>query len=220
MDKQYTCFFKVTRGIQVRIISRLWVIIFLFYGGTKGFAQSSSWKLEKEREGIEVYTREVPNSVYKAFKGIVEIQCSLEELVKFLKDFPSFPKWYYRLTKGEILNRSDDDHGYCYTTIDLPWPATDRDNIFQYDWKRPSEDEAILTSISAPDYAPKQEGFIRIRESTSTWHILRLESDRVRLIHEAHADPGGQLPAWLTNSFVTEAPFSSLKKLRERLESR
>lgn len=219
MDKQYTRFFKGTSEISTRETSRLCVILLLLYGGIKSQAQSTPWKLEKDREGIQVYTREVPNSAYRAFKGIVEIQCSLEELVETLRDFPSFSQWYYRLTKGEILSRSNDHQGYCYTIMDLPWPATDRDNIFQYTWKWPSEEEAILTSTSVPEYLPNKKGFIRIRESTSTWHLKRLDADRVRLVHEAHADPAGELPAWLANSFVSEAPFSSLKKLRERVES-
>ena len=217
MDNQYTRFFKVVRRTYAKEVS---LIILLSFIGRDTYAQTTSWKLEKEREGIQVYTREVSNSSYKAFKGIVEIQCSLEKLVEALKDFPSFSQWYYRLTKGEVLERSNENSGYCYTIMDLPWPATDRDNIFRYDWKWPSEHEAILTSFSVPEYVPNLEGFIRIPESTSTWHLLRLDRERVRLVHEAHADPGGELPAWLANNFVTEAPYSSLKKLKERLEQR
>ena len=187
---------------------------------TWGQVPEKDWDLAKDQSGIQVYTREVAESPYKAFRGIVEIQCSLEDLVKELKDFPSFPKWYYQLEKGEILEHNGPNKGYCYVIIDLPWPVSDRDNIFSYKWERPTPKEAKLISWSTPDYLPLVKDYIRIKVSKSTWHIQQIGSQRVRLTHEAHADPGGKIPAWLANSFVTEAPFSSLKNLRERMENR
>lgn len=220
MNKQYTRFFGGGRGKYSGRLSSLWGMILFISWWTDAQSQVPSWELEKERDGIQVYTRVIPNSSFKAFKGIVEIRCSLEDLVETLKDFPSFPSWYFRLSEGRILERVNTHRGYCYTIMDLPWPASDRDNIFMYEWEWPNEDEAILNSVSAPEYLDPVDGLVRIPESTSTWHLQRLGPERVRLVHEAHAHPGGELPAWLANSFVTEAPFASLKKLRDRIENR
>ena len=33
--------------------------------------------------------------------------------------------------------------------------------------------------------------------------------------YQAHVEPGGSMPAWLANKFVVDAPFETIRDLRE-----
>ena len=43
---------------------------------------------------------------------------------------------------------------------------------------------------------------------------------RIRVVYELHAEPGGQVPAWLANSFVIDAPYNTLLLLRRAAEAK
>ncbi|MEM9722753.1 MAG: START domain-containing protein [Bacteroidota bacterium] len=195
----------------------LFITFFLF--PHRIFSQESDWKLEKNQAGIQVYTRLVEDLPYKAFRAIVEINCDTRRLIQELKDIQSFPKWYHMLTSGDRFEQLSEDEGYCYITLDMPWPVSDRDNVFHYQWEYfPAENRVFMTSESRSDYRPAKAAYIRIPYSLSTWEIISLGPEKVRLIHEAQADPGGSIPSWLANSFVTDGPYKSLFNLRKRIE--
>ena len=200
---------------------RLGIFLFtiFFFSFLRTFPQKSDWKLEKDQAGIQVYTRLVEGLPYKAFRALVEIDCGMERLITELKDIESFPMWYHMLSSGSRFEQVNSDEGYCYITLDMPWPVSDRDNVFHYKWEHfPEENRVFMTSTSKADYLPAKDPFIRIPYSLSTWEILSLGPDKVQLIHEAQADPGGSIPSWLANSFVTDGPYKSLFNLRKRIE--
>jgi hypothetical protein len=38
----------------------------------------------------------------------------------------------------------------------------------------------------------------------------------VEVTYEVHADPGGNLPAWVINMFLVDTPFNDLKNLQKQ----
>ena len=135
---------------------RVFLLLILAIGAyTTGLSQEDPWTLAKDREGIQVYTREVKGSEYKAFRAITEIACTKEAAIRELKALESFSEWYHQLTLGKKLTEDHPDAGYCYMTLDMPWPVADRDNIFYYRWEqREGGKRVILHSESRPDYLP------------------------------------------------------------------
>jgi len=43
-------------------------------------------------------------------------------------------------------------------------------------------------------------------------------SKSISIVYTFEADPGGNLPAWLVNSFADKGPYESFKKLAELLK--
>jgi len=45
------------------------------------------------------------------------------------------------------------------------------------------------------------------------------KGDSTEVTYQVHTEPGGSVPAMVANKFVVEAPFNTLKGLRERAEA-
>ena len=50
----------------------------------------TNWKLEKDKDGIKIWNRKLPNSGLKEYKGITVIQTTVDKLVSFFKNFKIF----------------------------------------------------------------------------------------------------------------------------------
>ncbi len=200
-----------------KIISIFVVSLFCL---TQLTAQEGAWKKAKEEKGVVVYTRSIEDSDFIAFKAVTEVNASLDEVEAALRDIENYDEWYHQVSFGEVLKKVHDNVGYCYITVDVPWPATDRDNIFKFEWARSDNGKTLtLTSHAVPDYLPTKKEFVRIPMSDSIWKITAKSNNKVEIYHQAHADPGGSIPSWMVNNFVVNGPIYSLSRLRERVEN-
>lgn len=50
------------------------------------WSQENNWELKKMRNGIQVYTRTIPNSTNKEYKAVVTVKSSMEKAVTTLLD--------------------------------------------------------------------------------------------------------------------------------------
>ena len=68
------------------------------------------WKLSTEKEGIKIYTCQVPDSKVKAVKVECEIQASASQLVALIMDVNTSTDWVYhtrRCTKIKQVSPSE-----------------------------------------------------------------------------------------------------------------
>ena len=56
------------------------------------------------------------------------------------------------------------------------------------------------------------------RQVEGRWTMTPKADGMVEVVYEAHTDPGGSVPSWLSNKFVVEAPFNTLKGMREKAQ--
>ena len=68
-----------------------------------------------------------------------------------------------------------------------------------------------------PDFIAEVKDFLRIREGSGYWELTEDDNKNVKVIYQFHGEPGGDIPAWLANSFVVRHPFETLKNLKNRL---
>lgn len=179
-------------------------------------ANDEAWVPAKEADGIKVYTRPVPNSALREFRGEIELDARPDQVVATLKDVSSFQKWMPDVVTAEML-RSSDTEQYQYIENAAPWPVANRDGVYRVTWTR----GAIARTLhieAVPDYLPAKPGKIRITKTAGSWMILP-KGTGAELIYQMHADPGGSIPVWLANRAVVDTPFNTLKNLRRYLQS-
>jgi hypothetical protein len=78
---------------------------------------------------------------------------------------------------------------------------------------------ARVTLNPLPDYVPEKENIVRIRSGKGFWELEENEKNEVRVIYQFHGEPGGDIPAWIANSFVISHPYKTLVNLKKRLKS-
>jgi len=176
-------------------------------------AAPPDWRLAKDEDGIQVYLRHVPGSRYQSFRGEVEIKADVSTLSDLQENLRVACKWLYACAEMRLL-KNDGDDTWVYLTTALPWPAQTRDMVIHVHSER-ADDGSLTRQLEAvPGFVPATPGQIRIRQLKGTW-TMRPEGDtKTRVTYELQAEPAGDIPSWLANRFVVDAPMISLKTLR------
>jgi len=179
-----------------------------------------AWRLDKDANGIKVYTRNIANSQLREFKGEVELATKSERVISVLKDATSFKKWMPDVVVSTLLSLSKNEQLH-YLENATPWPVSNRDGVYQFTYSHADDAgvEATIVRVKAvPDYKPEREGKVRIPKSDGFWKIVP-KGNGVTVTWQIHADPGGAIPNWLANATVVDTPFKMLKNLRSYIQS-
>lgn len=165
---------------------------------------------------ISLWTRVIPGAELKAFRGATHVQVPLESAVAFFNDVPSMPKWIFRCKEARVLAEMPDGTKYIHLKIDGLWPLEDRDAVIKATSRYVSETGDLqMLGVAAPDYLPKQEGYIRIPAIETTWNIRATDDNQLRVQFSGHVDPAGSVPRWLANALVTMVPRYTLKHMHD-----
>lgn len=180
---------------------------------------ATNWALKENSNGVSIFTGDVANSKVKAIKVECELDATLMQVVAALMDVKSSEQWLYHTASNHIVRQVSPSELYYYSLVEMPWPVSNRDFIAHL---IVSQDAATkVVTIDAPcvvDMVPVKNKVVRIANSRGKWVLTPVGRDHVKIVYTLHADPGGSIPAWLTNLFVTQGPSQSFKKLKVHLQ--
>ncbi len=195
-------------------ITTLVLTLFALILASSPIAASAEWTLDKQENGIDVYTRPVSGSGIKEFKGTAELDGDLEAVLRVLRDSDGYKNWFPNTRESKLLDRSN-DVSYQYSVMGAPWPVSDRDNVFRSVTRRDEKTGIVDIKVTAaPDYYPEQEDRVRVRKANGTWKLEPLDSKRTRVTFTMHLEPGGGIPQWMINTRIVATPFEALSNLR------
>jgi hypothetical protein len=178
-------------------------------------AQPDSWKLEREKEGIKVYSRDNKNSRVQTFKATGAFDHSIEHILAILRMPREFPRWLERCREVQILDSSQSSKT-IYMEIQVPFPFSNRDMIQEIKYDT-SPDLTTIQLISQPDYLVTKNNLVRLQEANGYWELLKLGPKQTRVTFVFSLDPGGLIPAWIANLFLINGPQKNLSRLKEYL---
>ena len=192
-----------------------------YFLGRAGIPNQSGiidWELRKDKDGIQVFTRNYQNSEIKEFKAVTVLQTDLDTLVKILKDIDKYPFWMANCKSALTYEVINDSTRIDYMTTAVPWPLNDRDVVFKFMIIKQSENyfEAILKAI--PDRVPEEKKFVRIRNSEGRWTFTKIEHNKIEVVHQFFGEPEGSIPGWIVNMFIVHGPYQTLSNLRDRCQ--
>ena len=194
-------------------MSALYGLCLTMLAATPGAAESG-WSLDKQEDGIDVYTRPVEGSGIKQFKGSAEVAASVDAVFAILRDSDNLQNWFPNTSESRLLERNE-EFSVQYSVMDAPWPISDRDNVLRSTTRRDAETGvAHIRITAAPDFYPEQANRVRVRKANGTWKVEPLAPGKSRVTFSMHLEPGGGIPKWLTNARVVATPFEALTNLR------
>lgn len=179
--------------------------------------QDTGWVLKKDKNGIEVYTKSSPNSEYKSIKAITTFNTPLKTILNVITDADSHSKWINNCTRSELFRSFGDSAIIFYEYYHLPWPASDRDIVVETKIRYEDPKSITLISKGNPGYIAAKDGVVRIPEFSGTWTLSLQHDGSIRGIYIATINPGGYLPAWLVNMFITNGPYDSFVNMKKAL---
>ncbi|AZV47158.1 hypothetical protein C3L23_07690 [Nautilia sp. PV-1] len=176
-----------------------------------------SWELKKDQNGIQVYTQDVKNSKYDAFKAVMSVKgIPFEKVKNTLLDFKNYPKWQKKIDKIEVKD------GYVLKVLDFPFPLSNRFAFYKIS-KNDQNGVFVLTMNSVP-YNKLPE---KIKKEFKKPDCVEMKDDVVfkaqktkdgiKIIYQAEVDPNGA-PAFIFNSKIISAGYETLNNLRKVLK--
>jgi hypothetical protein len=211
-------------GFDLKMITSYWlrpvcrVGLYLLFAHTLTAQELHGWRLEKNKNGIQVYSQQLPNARLKDIKVVCQLTGTLSSLVAVLSDVDHNAEWVYSSQNPRLIRRVSEQVIEFYTSIVVPWPLSDRDLALRQTLSLdPATGTLHVRADSEPALVPPVPGKVRIPFSLALWTVKSLPDQQLAVEYTFSADPGGHVPAWLVNLTVTTGPYQSFLKLRQRL---
>jgi START domain len=201
----------------MKLTLRIALVLLVCSFGFEGFSQYK-WRLSKEKDGIKVFLAENPNSKFKSIRVECTLPGNFDKLIAVLTNVDHLKDWVYNTKTSYLIKRISPYELYYYTETSIPWPMTNRDAVVHLKVTKDSLQRFVrVSAVSEPLFIPEREDKIRIPRSNVSWHVTMPTKNSVSIVYVFEADPGGNLPGWVVNSFADKAPYESFKKLSEIL---
>lgn len=179
---------------------------------------AQDWQLEKDKEGIQVFTRKVEGYAIKEYKAIITLKTTVTKLTNLLKDHENLKSWFVKCPISQRLKKVSEDEYYVYFLNDAPWPVSDRDNITKMSFVLLDNGTQLVHLKGVPDYLPKKPEIVRLPRMQAKWMFEPVANGMVKVTQQVLADLGGKVPGWLVNFAIVEAPFETLCNLRKEIK--
>jgi ribosome-associated toxin RatA of RatAB toxin-antitoxin module len=178
-----------------------------------------NWKLQKDRDGIQVYSADFPDSKIRAIKVVALYEASPEDIADMVMDINAAPEWVSHLKTSYLVKQVSKNELYYYAEVSLPWPVSNRDFVAHLTRNEDMQTRAItIDGPAVTGFVPEKKGIVRINNSTGKWIITPLENNQVKVEYSLHVDPAGSIPTWLVNMFSGDAPMEIFQNLRKQLK--
>ncbi len=181
-------------------------------------AQYSRWKLKTDADSIIIYNRSVNYSKIKELKMTTTIPSNLGAIVNILQNVERYPEWMHGCRSTHPMNLGPDSTACFQSNLNFPRPFSDRVMFLATTIHQDTTTKVVTVitkSFAHPDFRNKD--FVVIEDLVNTWVLTPTSGGEVLVESYLFCDPGGNIPAWLANTFVDKGPLKSIQKLRRRL---
>ena len=185
---------------------------------------ATEWELRisDAASDIRVHYR-INEKGYTEFRAVTRVRSRLGAFVALFGDVDVMPRWVYRVKEVTKLHVVSDAEVYSRTITEMPWPFSDRDAIVHSVLKQDPITLAVsIEGRGVPDFLPESERYVRMPVVESYWRFTPLPGGMVEVVFQGYGDPGGAfaavVPDWLTRLVLWEAPYHTLRGLRETVQ--
>ncbi len=146
------------------------IYLFVFCFSVTGFSQDS-WELKKDRNGVNIYTRDYPNSKFKEYKAQMTVKTTLDVVKNIILDAEHLKDWNYKTSRSSVLRTINENRYIFYLFNDMPWPVMNRDHVSDVVVTYPTEKSVLITITPNNNVLPETNGVVRITNFKGFWLI-------------------------------------------------
>ncbi len=174
------------------------------------------WEKAIDKNGVVVYTREVEGSPLKEFKAETTIAANPATLVSVLLDAESMTTWWPDCLEAKLLNQNGVKDWKVYFVMKVPFPLNNRDTVNKFELSEDSLGNIKIKIYALPNDVAEKKGLVRIPEVKGFWSFTK-KGENTEVTYQLHANPGGNIPAFVANSTVTDSPYKVLLNLKQEV---
>jgi hypothetical protein len=181
----------------------------------------SSWSLELDRNGIQVYTQDWPGSRFPAVRTVQTVSSTLPNAASHFLNTEAYPEWATDMHEARVLVPVNDNmERVIYMHMDLPWPLKDRDSVVVQGLSQDPETLAVsFKERNANDKMEEQPNIIRLPKVNAELVLVPVSPKETKIIWQGHNEPGGYLPAFVFRWMLENILYQSSLNMRQRLET-
>jgi hypothetical protein len=180
------------------------------------FSQTN-WILQRNENGIKIYTSTSSATQVKSVKAELQFTEPITTIAKSIYSVSEYSKWVYQCSQSDILKVINDSVLIYRHVTDLPWPFEDRDQVSKYTITKELKSKTITISSKTIEGYDEYKGYFRLKQSEARWELTPQLNGTVKAIYFLMFDPGGNIPSWLVNLFITDGPYQSFINLKKSL---
>ncbi|WP_018613477.1 START domain-containing protein [Segetibacter koreensis] len=193
-------------------------ILFFFVAITNVSYGQTNWELTKDKNGIKVYTATEGESKYKSIKVEAVLAGTLQKLVNILRDVGKNKEWVYSTKQSYPIRQISGNEILYYSETELPWPVSNRDIAVRMRFNlNPAKNTLKVVASGEPGAFPIQKGVVRLQFFSSTWDVKYVGNNKISISYYLKMDPSGNVPAPVTNMFITKGPYETFENLGKLL---
>lgn len=179
-----------------------------------------NWKPKQiTHDGIATFTAKVEGQSSRAFRGIVTVPYSVEQVSQLLQDQSRIAEWLYHC-KFVKPYAAGGDKSTIYLQFARMGPVGQRDVLLD-SLSAFDEKTGIFTmdvwNIEHADW-PKQKKHVRMKTMQNQWQVKPLANGYSEVEFYTVVHLGGWLPNWMTNIVAVDGPWRILRGLRRQLD--
>ena len=210
----YSC---VSRNILIMKLfcSLLFLVSFI----TSDLWGQTEWEFRKEKDGIKAYTRTREGIKFNESLVTMTLEASVSEMLSLFKDFNSYASIFPGTEDHKVFLDEPSRH-ITYTKLDIPFPARDRDIVFDNILSYDSKLKKLSIEIQCiPEKYETNSSLIRITVCDGGWEIEDIGNGQIEVKHHMIFDPGGLAPAFIVNAKTIDDPIKTFKSIRKHLST-
>lgn len=183
---------------------------------------TANWQLIEDDEGIKVWSLAIPGQDLPGFRGITQINATVDQVMNFMLDTTKHTEWMYNCDESRIVKRYDEQHGILYNRVNAPWPVYDRDVLLDIMYRyTPARTAVTFRFRTTKDFTmPVPRRVVRIPRLEGFYRLWQESPTRTNVLYQVEVDIGGDVPDRAARRYARNLPFETLEKLREKLEEK
>jgi hypothetical protein len=183
------------------------------------YSGSKEWKLEVDKNGVQVYSLKAPGSALKRFKAVRRVKTTLNRAVAEMisTDLDDCAEWMGTKCAIETIQpwNSQEMYHILLFRINYPSPFSPREFILKVQVSQDPQSKAVLVKYdSIPDMLPRNECCLRVENMHNSWRFTPLENGEVEAELQMNMDEG--LPYFLVNRFIPGSLYEGFSVLEKR----
>lgn len=178
--------------------------------------EENEWKMSLDKDDITIYTRDIESSKFHEFLAVATMQGTIEGFSEIITGVDKYTEWMPDCESAEILENPNPNDVTYHMKLKVPFPFADREIIQQIVLHK-KNDLLEIAILNHPDKIDQTKKYVRITIAHGRWIIKQISSEEISIRFQYFADPGGDIPAWLVNSFIVKNPHLTLLNIKEML---
>ena len=192
---------------------------FLFLFLSLSTSAQPDCELQTVKDGIKVYSCKRENSDFNAVRAGFEAETTLAQYASIVLNVAEYQYWNYAASNPYVIRKINQEELIHYTEAKALWTIMDRFVVLHLSVKKDPKTGHLMVKLeNVPDILPEKKGFVRIKEYYSVLEVIPIGPEKVKVKYFLEVDPGGAVPAWVTNLVSSNFPINTFSNLRERLK--